>query len=178
MPQFSISNIPDGYNLEVNVAHNFIESFPVCGDDGYEWLTVATSINIDDNRQGGTKTPVNQLEQFLHCMPKLTKLYMGDTGFEHLPQGVMENLSRNLTAIELPQDTLVCDCYSYWLKEWLQTLAHKVSAMNFPFFHWFQPIEYRRPIWFQYQNNINSANNSHRMLEFNFTDDLLEPLMK
>ena len=52
---------------------------------------------------------------------------MGETGFEHLPQGVMENLSKNLTAIELPQDTLVCDCYSYWLKEWLQKLAHKVT---------------------------------------------------
>ena len=52
---------------------------------------------------------------------------MGDTGFEHFPQGVMENLSKNLTAIELPQDTLVCDCYSYWLKECLQKLAHKVA---------------------------------------------------
>ena len=77
MPQFSISNIPDEYNLEVSVTHNFIESFSLCGDNGYEWLSVATSINIDDNRQGGTKTPVNQLEQFLHLHAETYKTVYG-----------------------------------------------------------------------------------------------------
>lgn len=126
MPKFSAANVPYNYSLEINFAHNLIEKFPECGSHGYTWLSVVTSLNIGENRQGGGRVNPADLERFLHCMPKVRKLFLGQTGFESLPMSIMKNLAKNLTVIEIPNDTLRCDCHSYWLKEWLQSLAGKV----------------------------------------------------
>lgn len=124
MPKLNIV-IPIGYKFVVDLGSNVIETFPECGSEGYAWLALVTSLDISDNRQGNaTET---ELEAFFRCLANITRLYIDMTGFKYLPRQVMETMTKDITEIAIPNDTLLCDCTQYWLKSWLQKLKRRVT---------------------------------------------------
>ena len=131
MPRFGTSLLPEGYDLDVSVAGNYITRFPECGANGYKWISVVTALNVNNNRAGGGHTNNSTLEQFLHCLTNVKKLYLEGTGLQHLPPTSMQTLTRNLTELEVPNDSLICDCNSYWLKGWLQKFNRTVKDYQF-----------------------------------------------